>query len=38
VDCVIIKVIVDGALAKAVVFIWVLDDGFLEVGREIEHL
>jgi hypothetical protein len=38
VNRVIIEVVVDGALAEAVVLIRVLDDGFLEVGREIEYL
>ena len=35
---VIFKVVVDGALAKAVVFIWVFNNGLLEVGGEIKDL
>lgn len=35
---VIFKVVVDGALAKAVVFVCVFNDGLLEVGGEIKNL
>jgi len=34
----IFKVVVDGALAYSVVFIWVFDDGLLEVSAEVKDL
>jgi len=35
VDCVILKVVVNSALADTIIFIGIFDDRFLEVGREI---
>jgi len=34
----IFKVVVDGALADSVVFIWVFDDWLLEVSTEVKDL
>jgi hypothetical protein len=38
VEGVIFEVVVDGALAETVVFIWALDDGLLEKCAEVEDL